>query len=63
LNTHALEKPDMAKAARIFVPISASTGSSDRSDSSPLVSIALFSGIGLLASLIAILMGVQGVWY
>jgi hypothetical protein len=58
-----LEKPEMPKAARIFVPISASTGSFDRSDNSPLVAIALFSGIGLLASLIAVLMGVQGVWY
>jgi hypothetical protein len=53
----------MPKAARIFAPISASTGSSGRSDNSPLVSIALFSGIGLLASLIAILTGVPGVWY
>ena len=53
----------MPKAARVFVPISASTGSFDRSDDSPLVAIALFSGIGLLASLIAVLMGVQGVWY
>ena len=49
--------------ARIFVPISASTGSFDRSDNSPLISIALFSGIGLLASLIGILMGVPSVWY
>jgi len=47
----------------MFVPISASTGSSDRSDNSPLVTIALFSSIGLLVSLIAVLMGVQGVWY
>jgi hypothetical protein len=54
----------MPKAARIFPPISASTGSSDRSDDdSPLVSVALFSGIGLLASLIAILMGMPCVWY
>jgi len=53
----------MPKAAPVFVPISASTGSSDRSDSSSFVSIALFSGVGLLASLIAVLMGVQGVWY
>ncbi len=53
----------MPKASRMFVPISASTGSSDRSDNSPLVTIALFSSIGLLASLIAVLMGVQGVWY
>ena len=49
--------------ARVFVPISASTGSFDRSDNGPLVTIALFSSIGLLASVIAVLMGVQGVWY
>jgi hypothetical protein len=58
-----LEKPEMPKAARIFVPISASTGSFDRSDNSPLVTIALFSSIGLLASVIAVLMGAQAVWY
>jgi hypothetical protein len=57
-----LEKPEMPKA-HIFVPISASTGSFDRSDNSPLVTIALFSSIGLLASVIAVLVGVQGVWY
>ena len=49
--------------ARIFVPISASTRSFDRSDNSPFVTIALFSSIGLLASLIGVLAGVQGVWY
>ena len=53
----------MSKVARVFVPISAPTGSSDRSDNGPLVTIALFSGIGLLASLIAILTGVPGIWY
>jgi hypothetical protein len=58
-----LEKPDMPKAARVFAPISASTGSSDRSDHSPLVAVALFSCTGLLVSLIAILMGVPCVWY
>jgi hypothetical protein len=53
----------MPKAARISAPVSASKASSDKSDSYPLVSIALFSGIGLLASLIAIIMGVPGAWY
>jgi hypothetical protein len=52
----------MPKAARISTPVTASA-SSEKSDSSPLVSIALFSGIGLLISLVAVLMGVQGVWY
>ena len=32
-------------------------------DFSQFVPIALFSGIGLLVSLVAILSGVQGVWY
>jgi hypothetical protein len=48
----------MSKAARIAAPLGASARSADA-----LVSIALFSGIGLLVSLIAVLMGVQGVWY
>jgi tellurite resistance protein TehA-like permease len=58
---------DMPKAVRISAPISApisgSTTSAAKSESHPLVSLALFSGIGLLVSLIAVLMGVQGVWY
>ncbi len=53
----------MPKAARISPVISASTASSKKSDYSPLISIALFSGIGLLVSLLAILMGVPGAWY
>jgi hypothetical protein len=53
----------MPKAARISVPIPASTASSEKSEGHPLVPVAIFSGIGLLASLIAILMGVPGVWY
>jgi hypothetical protein len=53
----------MPKAARISARIPASTASSEKSESHPLVSIAIFSGLGLLASLIAILMGVQGTWF
>jgi hypothetical protein len=53
----------MPKAARISPPISASTASLEKSDNNSLVSIALFSAIGLLVSVLAILMGVQGVWY
>jgi hypothetical protein len=53
----------MPKAARISAQIVASTASSEKSASHPLVSIALFCGIGLLVSLTAILSGVQGVWY
>jgi hypothetical protein len=53
----------MPKAVRISAPIPASSVSSEKSKSHPLVAIAIFSGIGLLVSLIAILMGVQGAWY
>jgi len=53
----------MPKAARISAPVPASTASSVKSESSAFVSIALFSAIGLLVSLVAILMGVPGEWY
>jgi hypothetical protein len=52
----------MPKAARILPPVSASSTSTN-SDSAQFISIALFSGIGLLISLVAVLMGVQGAWY
>jgi hypothetical protein len=39
---------------------SASVGRPDRTSLDPIV---LFSGIGLLAFLIAVVTGVQGVWY
>jgi hypothetical protein len=52
----------MPKAARISQSISRSS-SSDDSDSAQFISIALFSGIGLLISLVAVVMGVQGAWY
>jgi hypothetical protein len=41
----------------------ASKISSQKSEGHPLVLIALFSGAGLLVSLIAILYGVQGAWF
>jgi hypothetical protein len=53
----------MPTAVRIIAPIPASAISSKKSDSSDFVAVALFSTIGLLASLIAILAGVPGVWY
>jgi hypothetical protein len=54
----------MPKATRVSVSIpAAQTSSSAASETHPLVSIALFSGIGLLVSLVAILMGVQGAWW
>jgi hypothetical protein len=58
---------DMSKAIRFtstipasFVPSSADTKPSEISQ---FVPVALFSGIGLLVSLVAILSGVQGAWY
>jgi hypothetical protein len=59
----SIGKPEMQKAARISQSIPVSMASSEKSGNHPLVPIALFSGIGLLASLIAILMDVPGVWY
>jgi len=53
----------MPKAARISASLPASTAASEKSESNPLVSIAIFSGIGLLVSLVALLMGVPGEWY
>jgi hypothetical protein len=59
--------PDMTKAVRLASTVPASfvaprpvTGDFDFSQFAP---IALFSGIGLLASLAAILSGVHGAWY
>jgi hypothetical protein len=51
----------MPKVDRISFP--ASKISSQKSDGHPLISIAIFSGLGLLGSLIAILCGVQGAWF
>jgi len=53
----------MLKAASIFAPVSMSPPSSEQSDDRPLDPILLFCGIGLFAFVIAILTGVQGVWY
>jgi hypothetical protein len=52
----------MSKVARIAKPVVAAPAS-ESSDSVQLVSIALFSGIGLLISLVAVILGVQGAWY
>jgi hypothetical protein len=59
--TDALER-DMSKATRIAASIPVSS-TSPKSDDHPLASVALLSGVGLLASLVAILMGVQIAWY
>lgn len=54
---------DMPNTARISGSITRSTVSPDKSSRDQLVMIALFSGLGLLVTLIAILCGVQGAWY
>ena len=54
---------DMPRAAQLFAPMSATSASARRPDRIPLDPIVLFSGIGLVAFLIAVVTGVQGVWY
>jgi hypothetical protein len=51
----------MSNAVRIAgsAPVSQASQSSDREQ---LVSVALFSGLGLLFSLLAVILGVQGIW-
>ena len=56
----------MPKATRasLSIPVPpASSATETPSEGHPLVSIALFCGIGLVVSLLATLMGVQGAWY
>jgi len=60
----------MPKAARIFSSISApriytedSAVSAKRSDTSEFIGVAIFSGIGLFISLVAVILGVQGAWF
>ena len=60
----------MPKAARIASPISApriyterSAVPAKRSDASEFIGVAIFCGIGLLMSLVAVILGVQGAWY
>lgn len=62
LLTTSLLEGVMTKAARIKSSLRASSTSGD-SDHTQLISIALFSGIGLLISLVAVLMGIQGAWF
>ena len=52
----------MPKAARISTSTPVSSASED-SDRDQFVSIAIFSCLGLLISLVAVIMGVQGAWY
>jgi hypothetical protein len=56
----------MPTAIRVSTPVSKSDSKpdvSEKSDSNQFVSIAIFSGIGLVISLAAVLLGVQGVWF
>jgi hypothetical protein len=57
----------MPKAARMFMSLAALTtppgNPPQRSDNNGLASVALFCGVGLLLSLIAMIMGMPGAWY
>ncbi|MBR0829590.1 hypothetical protein JQ596_29055 [Bradyrhizobium manausense] len=60
----------MPKAARIFSSISApriyterSATTEKQSDRNQLIAVALFSGIGLFISLIAVITGTRGMWF
>lgn len=54
----------MPTAIPVPTSIAASTTvASSQPDHDELVSIAIFSGLGLFVSLVAVLLGVQGVWY
>jgi hypothetical protein len=60
----------MPKAARIFSSISVpriytenSAVPAKRSDTSEFIGVAIFSGIGLFISLVAVILGVQGAWF
>ena len=57
-----VELQNIIRIARKY-PAPAPNVSSQRFDRSDLSSIALFSGLGLLVSLVAVLSGVQGYWY
>jgi hypothetical protein len=52
----------MPKAVR-GSPVVTTPSSSRKPDDSPLVTIAVFCGVGLLVSLVVIMAGVQDAWY
>jgi hypothetical protein len=60
---HLPTEPVMPKAATFSTSIPAFTASPAKSGDGSLDPILLFGGIGLMAFLVAILTGVQGVWY
>jgi hypothetical protein len=60
----------MPKAARNFLSIAEpriyterSAIPAKRSDTSELIGVVLFCGIGLFISLVAVILGVQGAWF
>ena len=61
----------MPKAARIFSSISEPRIYTDeqsaipakRSNVSEFIGVAIFSGIGLFVSLVAVILGIQGAWF
>jgi hypothetical protein len=63
--TKSIGEPDMPTAVRsTSIPTTISPGKAvSRRSRTQLVSIALFSALGLLISIIAVLYGVQGAWF
>jgi hypothetical protein len=57
----SLERLDMPKRDRIPTPMKASKAASVNSDE--LVTVALFSGMGLLLSLVAIILRMRGIGF
>lgn len=54
----------MSNVIRISPRVTTSSAaSSEKSESSPQPSIAFFCGIGLLVSVLAILLGIPGLWH
>ena len=64
-----LKEPVVPKAARIFSSISprifteSSAVPAKRSDTSELIGVVLFAGIGLFFSLVTVILGIQGAWF
>ena len=60
-------EPEMSKAIRLTaaIPVTdvASRDASQASKHNEFVPIAIFSGLGLLVSLVAVICGVQGAWF
>ena len=61
-DTERKREPDMPKAGHIRVQITEFNAAQDFSNHA-LVPVALFSGIGLSLCLIAVFMGLRGIWF